>query len=136
MPVAVIGESGRAFDLAEFLSDELGLNVKVLAISGKNHLTSDRIEDGNGHFGDVLIEPDRFEMNDLIKEAGVSMIFGSTFEKHLSSEIGAPLIRVSYPVIDEVSITDAPYAGFRGTLHLCETIINAVITQNIEEMKE
>ena len=136
MPVAVIGESGRAFDLAEFLSDELGLNVKVLAISGKNHLTSDRIEDGNGHFGDVLIEPDRFEMNDLIKEAGVSMIFGSTFEKHLSSEIGAPLIRVSYPVIDEVSITDAPYAGFRGTLHLCETIINAVITQNIEEIKE
>lgn len=136
MPVAVIGESGRAFDLAEFLSDELGLNVSVLAISGKNYLTSDRIEDGNGHFGDVFIEPDRFEMNDLIKGAGVSMIFGSTFEKHLSSEIGAPLIRVSYPVIDEVSITDAPYAGFRGTLHLCETIINAVITQNIEEIKE
>jgi len=136
MPVAVIGEGGRAFDLAEFLSDELGLNVKVLAISSKNYLTSDRIKDGNGHFGDVFIEPDRFEMNNLIKGAGVSVIFGSTFEKHLSSEIGAPLIRVSYPVIDEVSITDAPYAGFKGTLHLCETIINAVITQNIEEMKE
>ena len=136
MPVAVIGESGRAFDLAEFLSDELGLNVKVLAISGKNHLTSNKIEDGNGHFGDVLIEPDRFEMNDLIKGAGVSVIFGSTFEKHLSSELKAPLIRVSYPVIDEVSINSSPYAGFKGTLHLCETIINAVITQNIEEIGE
>ena len=136
MPVAVIGEGGRAFDLAEFLSDELGINVSLLAISGKNHLTSDRLEDGNGHFGDVLIEPDRFEMNNLIKDAGVSAIFGSTFEKHLSSELNAPLIRVSYPVIDEVSITDSPYAGFRGTLHLCETIINAVITQNIEEIKE
>ncbi|HDN65954.1 MAG TPA: nitrogenase [Methanosarcinales archaeon] len=136
MPVAVIGESGRAFDLAEFLSDELGLNVKVLAISSKNYLTPDRIEDGNGHFGDVFIEPDRFEMNDLIKGAGVSVIFGSTFEKHLSSEIGAPLIRVSYPVLDEVRVTDSPYAGFRGALHLCETIINSVITQNIEEIKE
>ncbi len=136
MPVAVIGESGRAFDLAEFLSDELGLNVGVLAISGKNHLTSDRLEDGNGHFGNVLIEPDRFEMNDLIKRAGVSAIFGSTFEKQLSSELKAPLIRVSYPVIDEVRITDSPYAGFRGTLHLCETIINAVITENIEEIEE
>ena len=136
MPVAVIGESGRAFDLAEFLSDELGINVSLLAISGKNYLTSNKIEDGNGHFGDVLIEPDRFEMNNLIRRAGVSVIFGSTFEKHLSSELKAPLIRVSYPVIDEVSITDSPYAGFRGTLHLCETIINAVITQNIEEIQE
>ncbi len=136
MPVAVIGESGRAFDLAEFLSDELGINVSLLAISGKNYLTSNKIEDGNGHFGDVAIEPDRFEMNNLIREAGVSAIFGSTFEKHLSSELKAPLIRVSYPVIDEVRITDPPYAGFRGTLHLCETIINAVITQNIEEIKE
>lgn len=136
MPVAVIGESGRAFDLAEFLSDELGINVSLLAISGKNYLTSNKIEDGNGHFGDVLIEPDRFEMNNLIRRAGVSVIFGSTFEKHLSSELKAPLIRVSYPVIDEVRITDSPYAGFRGTLHLCETIINAVITQNIEEIQE
>ncbi len=136
MPVAVIGESGRAFDLAEFLSDELGINVSLLAITGKNHLTSDKMEDGNGYFGDVLIEPDRFEMNNLIKEAGVSVIFGSTFEKHLSSELKAPLIRVSYPVIDEVRITDPPYAGFRGTLHLCETIINAVITENIEEIQE
>jgi len=75
-------------------------------------------------------------MNNLIKEVGVSAIFGSTFEKHLSSELKAPLIRVSYPVIDEVRITDPPYAGFRGTLHLCETIINAVITQNIEEIQE
>ncbi len=135
MPVAVIGEAGRAFDLAEFLSDELGLNVKILAISSKNHLTSDIIEDGNDHFGRVMIEPDRFEMNDALKKAGVSAIFGSTFEKKVASDLKASLIRISYPVLDEVSITDMPYAGFKGTLHLCETIINSIITRTLEEVE-
>jgi nitrogenase molybdenum-iron protein beta chain len=133
MPVAVIGESGRAFDLATFLSDELGLNVKILVVSSKNYLTSDMIEDGNGHFEKLLIEPDRFEMEEAVKGAGVSAVFGSTFEKKMAYELNAPLIRISYPVLDQVSITDAPYAGFRGTLHLCETILNAIITCNIEE---
>lgn len=134
MPVAVIGESGRAFDLATFLSDELGLNVKILAISSKNFITSDMIEDGNGYFEKLLIEPDRFEMEEAVKGAGVSAVFGSTFEKQIACDLDVPLIRFSYPVLDQIAITDAPYAGFRGTLHLCETVLNAIITRNIEEV--
>jgi len=132
MSVAVVGDAGRAFDLAKFLSDELCLNVKVLAITSRNHISLDKTKTNDGYFETLLIEPDRFEMNEEIKTKGVEMIFGSSMEKKLAWELGLPLFRIFYPVIDEVSISDAPYAGFTGTTHLTEKIINSVINNYIE----
>jgi nitrogenase molybdenum-iron protein beta chain len=129
--VAVIGDSARAFDLAKFLSDELCFNVNVLAITSKNHISLEEAKI-NGHCETVLIEPDRVEMNDEIKTKGVELIFGSTMEKRLAWELGAPLVRIFYPVMDEVTISDTPYAGFRGAPHLIEKIVNSVINNYVE----
>nr|QNO55256.1 light-independent protochlorophyllide reductase subunit B [Methanosarcinales archaeon ANME-1 ERB7] len=128
--VAVVGDGGRAFDLAKFLSDELGFNVKILAITSKNYLTRDRVKED--YFELLLIEPDRLEMNEAIKSGGVEMIFGSSMEKKLAFELGVPQVRIFSPVLDEVSISDSPYAGFKGTIQLTETIINAVICNYAE----
>ena len=130
MSVAVVGDGCRAFDLAKFLSDELGLNVKVLAITSRNHITQDK-NDGD-YFETLLIEPDRFEMDNVIKSKGVEMIFGSSMEKKLAWELNVPLIRIFYPIIDEIAIFDAPYTGFMGTTHLTEKIINSVINNYTE----
>jgi nitrogenase molybdenum-iron protein beta chain len=129
--VAVIGDSARAFDLAKFLSYELCLNVKVLAITSKNHISLAKAKNDD-YFETVLIEPDRFEMNEEIKTKGVGLIFGSTLEKKLAWELGAPLVRMFYPVIDEVTISDTPYAGFRGVPHIIEKIVNSVISNYVE----
>ena len=128
--VAVVGDGGRAFDLAKFLSNELGFNVKILAITSKNYLTQDRVKED--YFESLLIEPDRLEMNEAIKSGGVEMIFGSSMEKKLAFELGVPQVRIFFPVLDEVSISDSPYAGFKGTIQLTETIINAVICNYAE----
>ena len=130
--VAVIGDGARAFDLAKFLSDEICLNVKVLAITSRNYISLDKAKDDD-HFEILLMEPDRFEMNEEIKSKGVEMVFGSTMEKKLAWELNVPLFRTFYPVIDGVSISDIPYAGFRGTPHLIENIINSV-THNYAEI--
>ena len=127
MSVAVVGDASRAYDLAKFLSDELCLNVKVLAITSRNHISRDKARTYDDYFETLLIEPDRFEMNKVIKSKGVEMIFGSTMEKKLAYELGAPLVRIFYPMLDEVSISDTPYAGFRGTPHFIEKIVNSVI---------
>ena len=132
MSVAVVGDGGRAYDLAKFLSDELCLNVKVLAITSRNHISLDKTKTNDDYFETLLIEPDRFEMNKVIKSKGVEMIFGSSMEKKLAWELGVPLFRIFYPVIDEVSISDTPHAGFTGTTHLTERIINSVINNYIE----
>jgi light-independent protochlorophyllide reductase B subunit len=123
---AVIGEGSHAFDLARFLSDELSFNVKVLAITSQNHLLRKRAENGD-HWEKLLIEPDRFRMNEMIQSCGVEMIFGSTMEKKLAHEMNVPLIRAFYPLLDDVSISDSPYAGFRGVINIIEDIINPII---------
>lgn len=124
--VAVIGEGAHAFDLARFLSDELSLNVKVLAVTSKNHISEDRASEGD-YWETLLIEPDRFTMNETVRSCEVDMVFGSTMEKKLAHELHVPLIRTFYPLLDDVSVSDSPYAGFRGMIHLIEDIINSII---------
>lgn len=128
--VAVVGDGGRAFDFARFLSDELGLYVKVLAITSRNHVSGAKTK--CDYAESLLMEPDRFEMNEEIRKKGVEMIFGSSMEKKLAHELGAPLVRIFYPIIDEVSVSDAPYAGFRGVLQLTEKVVNAIINNYTE----
>jgi len=135
MPVAVIGESGRAFDLAEFLSDELGMEVKLLAISSCNYVTSEKIDAINSPNLKLMIEPDRHDMNQALKDARVSLIFGSSFEKRIASELSASLLRISYPVIDQISLSNLPYAGFFGIAAISENIINSILNRNKEEVR-
>ena len=130
MSVAVIGDSSHAFDLSRFLSDELCLDVKVLAITSRNHVSQSRADDD--YFERLLIEPDRFRMNEIVKSKGIEMIFGSSLEKKLAYELNVPLIRTFYPVFDGVSISDSPYAGFKGVINLIENIVNSVINNYTE----
>lgn len=81
-----------------------------------------------------MIEPDRWEMNQALESADVSLIFGSSFEKRAASQLQASLVRVSYPVLDQISLSDLPFAGFSGVALLCETIINSILTRNKEEV--
>ena len=134
-PVAVIGESGRAFDLAGFLSDELGMDVKLLAISSCNFVTSENMDAKDAPYQKLMIEPDRHDMNQALKDARVSLIFGSSFEKRIASELQAPLVRISYPVLDQISLSDLPYAGFFGIAPICESIINSILNRNKEEVR-
>ena len=126
LPVAVVGESGRGFALARFLSDEVGLKVALLCVTSKNPAL-EKMKKEDTYFEELLIRPDHFRMEEAVRSKGVEIIFGSTVEKRLAKELNIPLIRTAYPVLDEVAISDVPYAGFRGITGMTEKIINAVI---------
>jgi nitrogenase molybdenum-iron protein beta chain len=65
----------------------------------------------------------------------VSLIFGSSFEKRIASELSASLLRISYPVIDQISLSNLPYAGFFGIATISENIINSILNRNKEEVR-
>ena len=126
LPAAVVGEAGRAFHLARFLTDEIGLKIKLLSITSKNpHL--EEMKGENRYFEDLFITPDHFRMGEAVRAKDVEILFGSTAEKKLADELNIPLIRTSYPILDQVAVSDIPYAGFKGIIHLTEQLINAVI---------
>jgi len=126
-PVAVIGEASRAISLTKFLWNELGLNPQVVAITAQNYVCDQLSTDIKDYSQRLLVEPDRYEINKTIEDSGVEMIFGSSFDKELAYRSGVPLIKFSYPIIDEVSLSDAPYAGFRGLPVLIEKILNTIL---------
>lgn len=129
---AIIGDTCKGISLAKFLSSELGFDVKVLAITNKNFICEERLKEISGLTQEVIVEPDRFEMERRITNAGIQMLFGSTFDKRLANAAKVPFIRFSYPIVDNVSLTDAPYAGFRGVSTLLETIVNSLVSRYYE----
>ncbi len=129
LPVAVVGEAGRARDFAVFASDELGLDVKTLVISSANPLDWEA-EKKQGRFaGDILVMPDKFEMDQTLTNRGVELIFGSTMERKLAHDLDAGLMRMSFPVLDMICVSNTPYVGFTGVLHLIETTVNTIISR-------
>jgi len=126
-PIAVIGEASRVTSLTYFLFHELGLNPKIVAITSSNYVIKKIIENIENFIGKIIVEPDEYVINKLIKNSDAELIFGSSFNKQLAYEMRVPLIRFSYPVIDEVSISNTPYAGFKGIPTIIEKILNSVL---------
>ncbi len=129
---AIIGDTAKGIGLAKFLSSELGFDVKVLALTNKNFWLEENLKGISGLVQEVLVEPDRFEMERCIANAGIQMLFGSTFDKRLANVERVPLIRFSYPTIDNVALTDTPYAGFRSIPTWLESIVNSLVSRYYE----
>ena len=123
---SVAGDSCKAPPLATFLNSELGLAVDLLAITSKND-HCDRTLETITCADDVMIEPDRLDLLDRLKRGDTQLLFGSTFEKGIAHEIDVPLIRCSFPEMDQITLTSAPFAGFNGTTTWIEEIINSLI---------
>jgi len=128
LPVAVVGKGMKTISLCRFLCEELGFDIELLCLSGNLY----------GEAGDILreievdellISKDQFEIEDAIRSRKVHLVFGSTMEKKVCGDLGIPLVRVSYLVLDEISITDRPYAGIEGISNLTESILNCIISQ-------
>ena len=104
MPAAVVADRARAGGITRFLSREMGMDICV---------RSDR-EDMR----------DAEDTYDLIRKSEAAILFGSGFEKPLAEEMGIPLVRMCYPVLDRVSLSPRGYVGAMGSVCLVEDMIN------------
>jgi len=73
-----------------------------------------------------IVIDDRKELEDKIMENNIEILFGSSYEKKIAQNKNIPLIRFSYPVVDEISLSNIPLAGFRGVPTIIERIINEI----------
>ena len=104
MPAAVVADRARADGIARFLSREMGMDICVKACR----------EDMK----------DAEDTYDLIRSSEAAMIFASGFEKPLAEEMGIPLVRMCYPVLDRVSLSSRCFVGAEGSVCLAEDMIN------------
>ncbi len=121
---AVLAESSRAFSLARFLQDEAGLLVDLICVRCRNALTEQEATKWNC---EILVEPDRLELEEKLSSLDIDILYASSLERGIAAKLGIALVRASYPVIDEITLTDTPLAGPRGTLTLLEKTINELL---------
>jgi nitrogenase molybdenum-iron protein beta chain len=108
IPVSVIGTEPRYRGMVRFLSEELGLEVVC------------------GRAREEVADMDDFM--DEVRASEAAILFGSSFEQELSDDMDSPLFHFDYPVFRRICITDRPYIGAEGTLHLTETLINELMS--------
>lgn len=106
MPAAVIGTRARADGMAEFLSNEFGMEVEVLTYREEMR--------------------DLEDLYDRIRRSDTALICGSSYELELADELEIPLFRFDFPVFDRVSLSERPYVGEKGTLCLVEDLLNEI----------
>ena len=127
---AIVGEGSRITHLAKFLERELSFLVE-LVVARTSLAKKELLENVE------MIEPDRYDLENRIRELEPDIIFGSSLERLFTIKYGIPLVRVFYPTIDEVVIFDRPIAGFRGVLTLVEKIVNELMrSQEMYELKQ
>lgn len=75
----------------------------------------------------IIVGGDLYDLHQKIREAKVDLIIGDYKGKYIAKEEKIPLIRVGFPQSDRFGYQRKAMIGFRGSLQVLDTIVNAVL---------
>lgn len=128
----LVGESAQVVGIGNFLVRTLGLIPRGFVITD-DHPDEQR-EVLHHTFGDVAREfgarlffsEDRAEIAEIVRELKPGLVLASALEAAVAREIGAPLLKLSFPLGDRV-VLDRAYVGYRGAATLIEDLGSALL---------
>lgn len=125
-PAAIAADLPQANGLSEFLSVELGLDIKAVHVTSSPRSAAEGVE-----FKDIceniLFQTSWDQFEAIVEKKNIKLIFGSDLEGRISSKGKSSLILISYPATSRIILTPLPYMGFKGVLTLVEEMVNNVI---------
>lgn len=124
---AIVGESSTVIGISKFLVNSLGLIPKTIVItdnSQESYLNKIRNEI-NTLLPQIEISlyftDDRGEINNIIKNSKIELLFGSSIENEIASKLNIPLQHISFPIWNSV-VLDKTHIGFKGAITLLEDL--------------
>jgi nitrogenase molybdenum-iron protein NifN len=132
----VYGEEDLVVGLTSFLT-EIGIVPVFCASGGK----SGRFEKAIGEVTrDILGAPpvvkeglDFQQIESLAEELSPDLVIGHSKGYAMAKKLGAPLIRVGFPIHDRFGGQRTLHVGYRGAQILLDRIVNALIEKNQED---
>jgi nitrogenase molybdenum-iron protein beta chain len=141
----VVGDANYAVALTRFLADDLGW-LPVLTVctdqlqEDEQRALAGRVENlSSGFTTNLVFETDGSQVQGHLNRVwqpsqgqkyynafSPAFVVGSSFERELAQQLGAPHLSVSFPVANR-AVLDRSYTGFRGGLRLAEDLISAVV---------
>lgn len=141
----VIGDANNATAVTKFLADDLGWLPELTVCTDQlQEHEQERLREQLKHLESrypvtLVFESDGSRIREHLKEkwpatgAGryqnlfsPAFVVGSSLDRELALELGAPHLSVSFPVANR-AILDRGYTGFRGGLRLIEDLMGAVV---------
>jgi nitrogenase molybdenum-iron protein beta chain len=131
VPFAIFAEVPACLSIASFLEEYLGLEPVLLGVKTVGQNTNkllNKVLAQSNYTPKVLLKPDGFETQEALKTTEPQLLLGSSLEKFLAYDAGvsSAFVGISYPVADEIMLTERPFVGYRGVLTIAEKVINAV----------
>jgi nitrogenase molybdenum-iron protein beta chain len=129
----VISDSNYAIGLAKFLSNDLGLFPKLIAVtdSPEESLRSEiegKIRELNYNLSPkVIFEDDSYKIWEEIALDPPNLVFGSSIDRAPAKKLKALLFPVSYTLFDQTVLSKG-YSGYRGAVRLVEDLGTALLT--------
>lgn len=141
----VVGDANYAVALTKSLADDLGwLPELAVCTDPLNDEQQERIAAQlhyleSGYTTNLIFETDGSQVIHHLRDKwpsassdryqnsfGPAFVVGSSLDRELALEIGAPHLSVSFPVANR-AVLDRGYTGFRGGLRLIEDLISTVV---------
>ncbi len=130
LKAVVYGDEDLVIGLTSFLA-EIGVRPVLVATGAKGRRLKSSIEDVcEGILNESPIVLEDVDFYDIANESGAigpDLIIGNSKGYRLSRELGAPLIRVGFPVHDRFGGHRLLSIGYRGAQNLYDTIVNTII---------
>lgn len=141
----VVGDANYAVSLTRFLADDLGWLPLLTVCTDQLQETerqalAGRVENlSSGFATNLIFESDGSQVRSHLERVwrpsqgekyynsfSPAFVVGSSFERELALQLGAPHLSVSFPVANR-AVLDRSYTGFRGGLRLTEDLVSAIV---------
>jgi nitrogenase molybdenum-iron protein beta chain len=131
---AVVGESAQVCGLVRFLTATLGLIPAVAVITDNpqeeyRQRLAESLQQLEPGPEKILYTEDQGEIYTELMASGVELVLGSGLEELAATALKAPLVQLSFPVTDRISLAGG-YAGCSGALQLVEELGRAIVCGN------
>ncbi len=77
----------------------------------------------------IWLNKDLWHLRSLVATDPVDALIGNGHGKFITRDMGIPLIRVGYPIMDRVNLHRYPTIGYQGTINLVTWIVNSLLDQ-------
>jgi nitrogenase molybdenum-iron protein beta chain len=107
---AIVAPSLHARGLSRFLTDTLGWTPRAIVVTD-NPAPQSLVTAWSG-LDEVHYSEDSGYIDDILLASGAEVVLGSAFERPVASQLGVPLIEVSFPT--HRPVLSSGFGGFRG----------------------
>jgi nitrogenase molybdenum-iron protein beta chain len=141
----VVGDANNATAVTKFLADDLGWLPELTVCTDPLHVAEqarllEQLQHLESNYPVTLVfETDGSRVREHLQEKwpskdsgkyrntfGPAFVVGSSLERELALEIGAPHLSISFPVANR-AVLDRGYTGFRGGLRLIEDLLGVIV---------